>query len=185
MIFEEQNIKGIFKVTLSPYIDNRGAFSRLFCEEEFAQAGIPFSCKQINQSFTKEKGSFRGIHYQFGAFAEWKLIRCIQGSVLDFGVDLRKNSSTLYKSFSIELTEDNHTMLLLPPGVGHAFQTLEENTTLVYFHSSFYNSKYEGGIKFDDPKIQLNLPLEITNLSERDKNHPLINTDFTGIDYEM
>jgi dTDP-4-dehydrorhamnose 3,5-epimerase len=62
MIFEEQNIKGIFKVTLSPYIDNRGAFSRLFCEEEFAQAGIPFSCKQVNQSFTKEKGSFRGMH---------------------------------------------------------------------------------------------------------------------------
>jgi len=90
MIFEEQNIKGIFKVTLSPFIDNRGAFSRLFCEEEFAQAGIPFSCKQVNQSFTKEKGSFRGIHYQFGAFAEWKLIRCIQGSILDFGVDLRK-----------------------------------------------------------------------------------------------
>lgn len=185
MVFEEQNIKGIYKISLSTFKDDRGAFARLFCEEEFLKAGINFSCKQINQSFTKEKGSFRGIHYQFGPFAEWKLIRCLQGGVMDYGVDLRQNSPTLFQSFSIELSEDNETMLLLPPGVGHAFQTLKENTTLIYFHSSYYNPTFEGGVKFDDLKIQLNLPLEITNLSERDKNHPLINTHFTGIEYEM
>lgn len=182
MTFEEQNIKGIYKITLEPITDNRGWFARVFCENQFKGAGIHFKCLQVNHSFTKEKGTFRGIHFQFGNYAEYKLIRCISGSVLDFGVDLRKDSETLFCHYSLELNSENNTMLLLSPGIGHAFQTLQGNSTLNYFHSANYNPLFEGGIRFDDPKINLKLPLKIKNLSERDKTHPFLNDKFTGLE---
>jgi len=185
MVFQELSIQGVFKISLNPVSDNRGWFNRLYCKEMFANAGIDFSITQINHSFTKMKGSFRGIHYQIAPFSEYKLITCISGAVLDFGVDLRKNSDTLFQSISVELSESNQQALLLPPGVGHAFQTLEDNTGLLYLHSSFYNKHYEGGIPYNDPKINLNLPLEIADISERDRKHPLIETNFQGIEYEV
>ncbi len=182
MTFEEQSISGIYKITLQSFRDDRGAFARLFCTQELAKQGLTVSCEQINQSYTKEKGSFRGIHYQFGPFAETKIIRCIRGRILDIGVDLRKNSPTLLSSYALELSEDNDTLLLLPPGVGHAFQTLTDDCTLIYFHSSFYNPAFEGGVRYDDPKINLNLPLPVANISTRDMNHPLLTSNFSGID---
>lgn len=185
MTFEEQNIKGVYKITLNPILDKRGWFARSFCSKEFKEHGIRFDINQINHSYTSLKGSFRGIHYQFGKFAEYKLVRCIAGSVIDYAVDLRKNSRTLYQNIGVELSDSNLQMLLLPPGVGHAFQTLENNTSLIYLHSSFYNKEYEGGFKYNDPKINLNLPLEIMDISERDQNHSLIDSNFLGIDYEL
>lgn len=185
MIFEELAIQGVFQITLTPFSDERGWFARMFCNHEFAEHGIQFPINQINHSFTKTKGSFRGIHYQFGEYAEYKLVRCISGAVIDFAVDLRKGSSTLFQSVSAELSAENHRMLLLPPGVGHAFQSLEDNTALIYLHSSFYMKAFEGGIKYNDSKINLNLPLDIADISERDKNHPLLDTHFSGIEYEL
>ncbi len=181
MKFEEQSIPGVFVVKLTPFKDTRGWFARMFCENEMNEAGIPFSCKQINHSFTAQKGSFRGIHYQFGEFAEYKLVRCIAGSVLDIAVDLRQHASTLFQHVAVELSHDNDTMLLLPPGVGHAFQTLQDDSALIYCHSSFYNPAFEGGVRYDDPKINLHLPLPITDLSDRDKQHPFLNPNFTGL----
>ena len=182
MKFEQQSISGIYKITLHSFRDDRGAFARLFCSQELGAQGLDVRCQQINQSFTKDKGSFRGVHFQFGPFAETKIVRCLSGRILDFGVDLRKNSPTLFSSYAVELSEDNDTMLLLPPGVGHAFQTLTDNCTLIYFHSSFYNPAFEGGVRYDDPKINLNLPLPIANISTRDMNHPLLTSNFSGIE---
>ncbi len=112
-------------------------------------------------------------------------MRCINGAVLDFAVDLRKNSATLLQHISLELSSQNHCMLLLPPGVGHAFQTLTDDATLLYLHSSYYNPQYEGGFRYNDEKIKLNLPLPIADISDRDVNHPNIGTNFLGIEYEL
>ena len=185
MTCKELDIEGVYEITQTPFEDERGWFARIYCEEEFQTFGLQIIWKQINESFTKNKGSFRGIHYQFGPYAEYKLIRCITGSVMDFGVDLRKNSPTLNRHVCVELSQMNRKMLLLPPGVGHAFQTLSDNTTLIYCHSNFYNKAFEGGVRFNDSKIQLYLPLEVSDISERDKNHPLLNEQFSGITYEM
>jgi dTDP-4-dehydrorhamnose 3,5-epimerase len=185
MKFEELSISGVFKITLNPKADHRGWFARTYCTQEMQANGIHFDITQINHSFTKTKGSFRGIHYQFGAFAEYKLVRCIAGAVLDFGIDLRKNSSTLYQHVAVELSATNHTMLLLPPGIGHAFQTIADDTALIYLHSSFYNAQFEGGVRHNDAKINLHLPLTIADISDRDLNHPLLAENFLGIEYEL
>jgi dTDP-4-dehydrorhamnose 3,5-epimerase len=185
MKFETTQIKGVYKISIQPIADDRGWFGRIFCSKEFALQNINFQINQINHSFTKNKGSFRGIHYQFGAFAEYKLVRCIEGAVQDFAVDLRQNSPTLFQSVAVELSPQNQTMLLLPPGVGHAFQTLENDTALIYLHSSFYNTQFEGGFRYNDAKINLHLPLPIQNISDRDLNYPLISENFKGIEYEL
>jgi dTDP-4-dehydrorhamnose 3,5-epimerase len=185
MLFEEQHIKGVFKITLEPRSDDRGWFARAYCNNEFSAAGIHFNITQINHSFTKTRGSFRGIHYQTSPFAEYKLVRCINGAVLDFAVDLRINSPTILQHVSVELSSDNYAMLLLPPGVGHAFQSLSDDATLLYLHSSYYNQQFEGGIRYNDEKIKLNLPLTIADISDRDLNHPLLNKHFLGIEYEL
>ncbi|MFZ4752520.1 MAG: dTDP-4-dehydrorhamnose 3,5-epimerase family protein [Chitinophagaceae bacterium] len=185
MKFEPLNIKGIYKITLDRFNDHRGWFVRNFCYERFTEVGINFQIQQVNHSYTKKKGSFRGIHFQFGPFAEYKLVRCISGRVLDFAVDLRRNSDTLFQSVSVELSSENDQMILIPPGVGHAFQTLEDNSALIYLHSSIYNCDYEGGIKYNDSKLKLKLPLEITEISERDKSLPNIKSNFIGLEYEL
>lgn len=184
MLFIEQSIKGVYLIEANVIEDNRGHFFRTFCADEFSQIGLNIQWKQSNHSFTKKKGTFRGVHFQTAPYSEYKLIRCIAGAVLDFGVDLRKQSSTLYQHVSVELTSENHQMLLLPPGVGHGFQTLMDNTALIYMHSELYKPKFEGGVFYDDNKIKLPLPLQITEISDRDKNYGLIPESFKGIDYE-
>lgn len=181
MKFEATSLEKVFVITLDKFIDERGWFNRMFCSREFEDRGIHFDVTQINQSFTALAGTFRGVHYQYGPFAEYKLVRCLKGSVLDFAVDLRKESKTLFKHFSVELSDSNNKMLLLPPCVGHAFQSLENNSELIYLHSSFYNKEYEGGVKYNDPLICLNLPKKITQISERDSNHSLLEKNFIGL----
>lgn len=184
MKFIEQNIKGVYLIEAKVIEDNRGYFFRTYCDDEFSQIGLNIQWKQSNHSFTRKKGTFRGVHFQTAPFSEYKLIRCIAGAVMDFGVDLRRNSPTLYQHISAELTEDNHQMLLLPPGVGHGFQTLMDNSALIYMHSALYKPDFEGGVFYDDEKIKLPLPLQITEISDRDKNYGLIPDNFDGIDYE-
>jgi dTDP-4-dehydrorhamnose 3,5-epimerase len=184
MKFTELGIKGVYLVETQKIEDHRGHFFRTYCEDEFERNGLKIHWKQTNHSFTKARGAFRGIHFQVAPYSEYKLIRCISGSVIDFGVDLRKGSATLFGHVHAELSADNHAMLLLPPGVGHAFQTLEDNTALVYMHSAPYMPGYEGGVFYDDKKIKLPLPLRVTELSEKDSNYAGLPDDFGGIDYE-
>lgn len=126
MQFTELGIKGVFLINPKKISDSRGYFFRTYGEEEFSSAGISVVWKQANHSFTEKKGTFRGIHYQTVPYQEYKLIRCVSGAVVDFGVDLREGSPTLFQHISVELNAKNHSMLLLPPGVGHGFQSLED-----------------------------------------------------------
>lgn len=181
MNFIETKLKGSFVITTEPIGDNRGSFSRLFCEKEFEEIGLKKKIVQINNSFNKQKGAVRGLHYQKPPFSEIKIIKCIKGSVMDFIVDIRKNSNTLLQWTSVELSSNNNKMIYIPEGFAHGFQTLEDNTELLYFHTEFYNKESEGALNIFDNKIGINLPIEVSEISEKDKMHELISDKFKGI----
>ncbi len=181
MIFTETPLSGSFIVSLNPIGDSRGWFARTYCKNEFAQIGHDKEWVQINHSFTSLKGTIRGLHFQNNPFSEIKLLRCISGAVYDVIVDLRKNSPTFLKWFGTELSAENKNMLYIPKGFAHGFQSLADNTELIYHHSEFYNSEAESGLMFDDEKLNIKWPLEVADISERDKNHQLLNSTFKGL----
>lgn len=180
MIFTQTPLKGAYIIETKPFTDDRGLFARTFCKNEFQQIGHTKEFVQFNHSVTTHKGSIRGMHYQLPPFSEIKLIRCIRGKVFDVIIDIRQGSPTFLKHFSIELSEDNRLSLYIPEGFAHGFQTLEDNAQLIYHHTSFYQPGYEGGIRFSDPAVGINWPLQVTRISEKDSNYEFLN-NFNGI----
>lgn len=181
MKFIEASLAGAYVIELEPFRDERGLFVRTFCQKEFASIGFHKQIVQINHSVTRQKGAVRGLHYQLPPACETKIIRCVQGTVFDVMVDIRKRSSTYLKWHGVELSKDNMQMVFIPEGFAHGFQTLTDNAELIYHHSEFYNPEYERGLRFDDPALAIHWPLKVSDLSERDKNHPLLGGDFSGI----
>lgn len=181
MIFTETILKDCYVIDIKPFEDERGWFARTYCEEAFATINHNKKWVQLNHSFTKQKGSIRGMHYQPPPFEEIKLVRCIAGAVLDVVVDLRKTSPTFLKWTSIELSATNKKMIYIPEGFAHGFQSLEDNSELIYHHSQFYKPGAEAGLLFNDPILNINWPLEVSNISEKDTKHPQINSTFKGI----
>lgn len=181
MKFIETPLKGSFLVLLNKLEDDRGWFARTYCKKEFGEIGHNNEWVQTNQSFTKFKGSIRGMHYQLPPHGETKLIRCLTGKVWDLIVDLRKNSRTFLKWYGVELSEENGKMLYIPAGFAHGFQTMTNGVNMLYQHTAFFESDYEAGLRYNDPRLQIQWPLPTTQISERDNNHPLINQQFTGI----
>lgn len=176
-------IKGLFIVEPNSFSDERGSFSRVYCQKELEEiSGI--SIKQINHSVTKEKGTLRGMHFQYEPDAEVRMVKCIRGSVFDVVVDIRKNSLTFLKTFSIELTDKNQKMIYIPKGFAHGFQTLEDDTELLYLHSNIYTPSNEGALNVQDPLLKIQWPLDIKNLSKRDYEHEFLDTNFQGIEID-
>jgi dTDP-4-dehydrorhamnose 3,5-epimerase len=178
MQFVESFIQGLYTIELEPFNDNRGFFARTFCKEKFSSIGFCEELVQFNQSFNILKGTIRGMHYQKPPFTEHKLIRCIRGSVYDVAIDLRKNSPTYLKFFGVELSANNLKCILIPNGFAHGFQTLEDNTELIYHHTNYYAPNTEGGIKYDDPSIGIEWKLPVSSISQKDLTYPFINTNF-------
>jgi dTDP-4-dehydrorhamnose 3,5-epimerase len=181
MTFKETPLKGAFLIELNPFTDNRGLFVRTFCKKEFESIGHHQEFVQFNHSITNRKGSIRGMHYQLPPFSEIKLIRCIRGSVYDVIIDIRENSPTFLNYYSVELSEHNMLSLYIPKGFAHGFQTLEDNSQLIYHHTAYYTPGHEAGIRYNDPAIGLKWPLSASVITERDMNHPLLNNSFKGI----
>lgn len=182
MTFEETILKGSFVIDLNTVQDDRGWFMRTYSKDQFEKnIGFEKEWVQMNQSFTVKKGSIRGMHFQLKPFSEIKLVRCIAGEVFDVIIDLRKNSSTFLKWFGINLSSQNKKMIYIPEGFAHGFQTLSENAELVYQHSEYYEPEAEAGIKYNDQAVNIHWPLEITAISERDKNHLLIDSTFKAL----
>jgi dTDP-4-dehydrorhamnose 3,5-epimerase len=181
MIFTEPNLKGSFVIDLTPFQDERGWFARTFCKDEFAKIGHSKEWVQMNHSFTKQQGTIRGMHYQLPPFSEIKMVRCIAGAVFDVIVDIRKDSPTFLQWFGIELSATNKKMIYIPEGFAHGFQSLSDNVELIYHHSEMYQPGVEGALKYNDPKLNINWKLEVTNISERDKQHNFLTEDFIGI----
>ena len=174
-------IEGLYVVDTAAFIDNRGAFARWFCEAELKEIIGNRYIKNVNFSRTIKKGSVRGMHFQRPPYAEMKLIRCIKGAVLDVAVDLRANSDTKYKWYAIELSAKNMKMFVIPEGFAHGFQTLTDDAEMLYLHTHFYNMDCEGAVRYDDPKIGIKWSLGVTDISEKDANHPYIDDNFEGI----
>lgn len=181
MIFERTPLAGSFEIKLSPRSDDRGWFVRTYCKQEFEQAGFSGEWKQMNHSYTARQGTVRGMHYQVAPFREIKVVRCIRGEVFDVLVDLRKGSPTFLQWHGVRLSPDTMNMLYIPEGFAHGFQTLTENCELIYLHSEFYAPGAEGGIRYDDPRVGIQWPLGVSAISDRDRNHPLLDENFKGV----
>ena len=174
-------LQNAFVLEPEPFVDERGEFFRIFCQQELKQIGYQSRIVQINHSLTRQKGALRGMHFQYPPRAEIKIVKCLRGSVFDAIVDLRRGSPTFLQWHSVMLSGDNKKMLYIPEGFAHGFQTLGENCELLYFHTEFYSPEHEGGVRYDDPMINISWPLEITDISDRDMNHLLLSQDFEGI----
>jgi len=181
MIFTPTPLAGSYVIDLEPYSDDRGWFARFYCEKEFQQIGHTKKWVQFNHSFTKNKGTIRGMHYQLPPYREIKMVRCIAGAVYDVIIDVRANSDTFLQWFGTELSAANKKMLYIPEGFAHGFQCLTDDCELIYMHSEFYVPNAEGGIRYNDPKAAINWPLPVHTLSPRDAGHPHLDEKFKGI----
>jgi len=182
MNLESTPIKDLFVLHRPLRKDDRGSFSRLFGEDDIAAAGRPTNAVHVNMSTSIEAGTLRGIHFQYPPYSEAKVVACTAGSLWDVAVDLRPDSPTKYQWFGMELTPDNGKSLIIPEGFGHAFITLEPNTTAVYVNSSVYAVDHESGLRFDDPKLNIDWPIRPTIVSEKDKRWGLIEDRIQEID---
>jgi dTDP-4-dehydrorhamnose 3,5-epimerase len=158
MQFSETPIKGAFVIDTEPIADERGSFSRLWCEREFAAHGLTTQFVQCNESFSKLKGTVRGLHYQIASHAEVKLVRCIRGAVYDVVVDMRPHSPTYLHWHGIELSSANRRMLYVAEGLAHGFMTLEDDSEVTYPVSQFYRPEAERGIRWNDPLFAIEWP---------------------------
>lgn len=179
--FFSTSLVGLIAVQRKPLEDSRGFLSRFFCAEEFKQVGINKSISQINHTLTRHKGAVRGLHYQNPPYAEIKLVSCLKGEIFDVAVDLRRDSPTFLHWHGEVLSAQNQRSLLIPEGFAHGFQTLTDDCELIYLHTSPYVQEAESALNVTDPQLQINWPLTITELSDKDRSHPMITNDFEGI----
>jgi dTDP-4-dehydrorhamnose 3,5-epimerase len=162
--------------------DDRGSLSRLFCAQDLATAGWVWPVAQINHSVTLQRGAVRGFHYQHPPHAEAKLVSCVRGAVWDVAVDLRRGSPTFLQHRALELSADNGQALLIPPGFAHGFQALNEGVELLYLHSAVHAPHFEAGLHPRDPALAVAWPLEVAQLSERDRSRAFIDVQaFEGV----
>ena len=177
----ETPLAGLKVVQRKPIEDTRGFLSRFFCAEEFKAFGFNQAISQINHTLTRQKGAVRGLHFQQAPYAELKLVSCLKGEVFDVAVDLRKDSPTFLHWYGEVLSEKNQRSLLIPAGFAHGFQTLKEDCELIYLHTAPYTKTAEAALNVVDARIDITWPLKITELSERDRLHPMIENGFEGI----
>lgn len=179
--FSQTQIADLVIIETMPFVDSRGAFSRLYCERELSTVIGARNIVQVNLSRTNSVGSIRGMHFQKKPHAEMKLVRCLKGRVWDVALDLRRNSPTFLKWHAQDLSATNGRMMLIPEGCAHGFQALEPESELLYLHTKYYEPQSEGGVRYNDPTINIKWPLPIADLSERDAGYPLIDSSFPGL----
>lgn len=181
MQINDTKLAGVFTIIGKKLSDERGSFSRLFCVQDLKPVIGDRSIVQVNHSLTCNIGAVRGLHYQNPPFSEMKIIRCLKGKVFDVVVDLRQGSPTFLQWNAVELSREGNNAVVIPEGCAHGFQVLEEDSELLYLHTAPYTPSSEGALRFDDPKISVKWPLPLTEISERDKSHTLLNESYKGI----
>ena len=163
-------ISGCYKILFEPNKDNRGYFTRTYCKKEFKKFKINDNWVQNNLSLNKNKNTLRGLHFQTKPFEEDKLVRCIQGSVVDYILDLRKKSKTYMKLLKVKLSDKNFLSVYVPRGCAHGYITLEKNTILSYSVTNFYNKKNERTFSFFDKRLKIKFPIKPKYISKKDLN---------------
>jgi len=171
MVFKETKLKGAFVIELERFEDERGFFSLSWSENEFARHGLESRLVECNVSFNRKKGTLRGMHYQESPHGQVKLVRCTMGAIYDVIVDLRPSSPTFKRWFSIELTANNHLTLYVPIDFAHGFQTLEDNSEVLYQMSAPYVSGSGSGVRWDDPAFGIQWPDDERIIIARDREY--------------
>jgi dTDP-4-dehydrorhamnose 3,5-epimerase len=172
MLFVETGLPGAFVIEPERLDDPRGFFARTFCAREFAARGLDPRLAQCSVSFNKRRGTLRGMHYQVPPHAEAKLVRCTAGSIHDVIVDLRPSSPAFRRHASVVLSAENRRALYVPEGVAHGFQTLEDDTEVLYQISEFYAPEAARCVRWNDPAFGIAWPIADPILSERDRTAP-------------
>ena len=180
----ELEISGVFEVTRQVRKDSRGDFARLYGVDDLSLTIWPWPVGQVNISRTQKSGTVRGIHFQDSPFLEAKLVSCIKGRLWDVAVDLRRQSKTYLQYIGLELSASLANALLIPPGFGHGYQTLEDETEIVYIHSSPYRSSADVGISPFDKTVNITWPQQVKTVSPRDLGLPVVDSAFKGLDTE-
>lgn len=167
--------EGLFVIKPKVFNDSRGYFVETYNLNTFKKHGLTHIFVQDNQSFS-QRGTLRGLHFQLSPYAQTKLVRVIQGEILDVVVDLRKDSKTFKKVFYQELSEENGLQFLVPKGFAHGFVVLSETALVAYKCDDFYAPSHDGGIAFNDPDLKIDwcLPANQLVVSEKDKKHPTL-----------
>jgi dTDP-4-dehydrorhamnose 3,5-epimerase len=173
LIFVPTPLAGAFVVDLKRLEDERGFFARAFCREEFAEQGLNAAVAQCNISFNPKRGTLRGLHFQVEPHAEAKLVRCTQGAVWDVIVDLRPESPTFKKPFSLELNAASRRALYIPEGFAHGFQTLSDDAEVLYMMAESFHPESARGVRWDDPAFGIEWPIADPTMSDRDRAFPL------------
>jgi dTDP-4-dehydrorhamnose 3,5-epimerase len=172
MIFTEAKVKGAYIIDIDAHADQRGFFARAWCEKEFAALGLAARIAQMNVSFNTQKGTLRGMHYQDAPAREAKVVSCTRGALYDVVLDLRPESCTYLKWDAAELTADSRRMLYVPEGCAHGFQTLMDNTEVLYLMSEFHSPRKAHGVRYDDSTFGIEWPLAVMSISDKDRTWP-------------
>ncbi len=172
MKFLKTGLQDAVLIELTRFEDARGFFARTFCAEEFGKQGLVTEFPQSNYSYNVAKGTLRGMHYQKAPHGEVKLVRVVQGAILDVIIDLRPDSSTYLKWEGFELTAENARTLYVPVGFAHGFQTLVDHTHVTYQVSHPYTPGVEGGLRWNDPAFGIDWPLPVATISDKDAAWP-------------
>ena len=181
-MIESTPLTGLLSVDRRRIGDERGYLERLFCDEDLRFAGFDQPIRQINRTLTRQATSIRGLHFQYPPYAETKFVSCLRGTVFDVAVDLRRSSTTFLEWHGEILSDENARSLFIPEGFAHGFQTLTNDVEMLYLHTECYQPAAEEALNALDPSIAIAWPLEPGPMSGRDRRHPLIAPDFTGIE---
>jgi dTDP-4-dehydrorhamnose 3,5-epimerase len=176
MNFAELSLPGAYVIDLEPIGDERGFFARMLCQEEFGKHGLDMKIVQANVSYSAERGTLRGLHYQIPPHGENKLIRCVRGAVFDVMVDLRPDSPTYLAWEGVELSAQNRRMAYVPEGFAHGFLTLTDDCEVLYPVTAAYAPSAERGLRYDDPSIDIEWPATVRVVSKKDQSWPLLST---------
>lgn len=172
MLFRATKIPGVFLIDLERRVDDRGYFARVFCQREFEAMGLNPCIAQMNWSANARKGTLRGVHYQVAPNREAKVVCCTRGALYDVVLDLRVDSPSYRSWVGVELTAENRRMLYIPEGCGHGFQTMADNTEVLYLMSEFYSPDHARGILYNDPAFCIDWPLPVSCISDADRAWP-------------
>lgn len=180
MRFEELGIVGAALVQIDRQTDERGFFARTFCAREFAAQGLPTAAVQASISYNTRAGTVRGMHFQWPPSQEGKLVRCLRGSLFDVLLDLRPDSGTYLQHRTVGLDQDSRAAVFIPAGVAHGFQTLTDDTEVLYQMTDYYLPELQWGYRWNDPHFGITWPLPPSVISNRDAAYP----DFDRAAYE-
>lgn len=173
MRFQETSLAGTWLIGAEPARDTRGFFSRTFCLREFAVHGLETRYVQHSTSYSAVRGTIRGLHFQQPPHAEVKVVRCLKGAVWDVIIDLRPQSPTFRRWQCFELSADNGNQIYVPKGFAHGFQTLTDGAEVSYLISEFYVPVAAAGVRYNDPAFDIEWPLPVTAISEKDNAWPI------------